>query len=155
MLEAELARSLRAKEPMVWWRKIVNVRWKAPPFDYVAITGWKAYGIECKMIRHKYFPFPNLKVHQEASLNYFDRLGKDREAYVMINYRNWKKRRNECFAIRWPVYAAMKKECIELKGRQSLPIKMCKDGREGVYPLKRVKVDNNYGWELDFIPELY
>lgn len=152
-LEYEIARSLRNREPRIWWRKLVNVRWKTAPFDFLVISS-HCYAIECKMTRLNSFPFTNLNEGQERALNYLERISLSTHAYVLINYRNRDKRLNRAFAISYPQYCFLKEHMKNYFKQNSLPYSILDKqtkASNGVSELSRTRYPTGNGWLLPFI----
>jgi len=120
------------------------------PYDFLILSEKCNYAIEVKKIKTKSFPFKNITVHQIESLLAFSKLLKRNKSFVLINFRNGKKKANEKIN---KAYMIGIDNFIKVKNsteKKSMPMEWCENN---AIPLKRMRFEKGYGWDLSFLLE--
>ncbi len=120
------------------------------PYDFLVLTERYNYAIEVKKVKTKSFPFKNITEHQIESLLKFSNLLKKNRSFVFINYRNGKRKIEEKIN---KAYMIEIEDFIKIKesiNKKSIPMDWCE---KNAIPLKRMKFEKGYGWDLSFLLE--
>lgn len=120
------------------------------PYDFLVLAEKCNYAIEVKKIKTKSFPFKNITEHQIESLLTFSKLLKRNRSFVLINYRNGKKKANEKINKAYLIDIVDFINIKESTEKKSLPMEWCENN---AVPLKRMRFEKGYGWDLSLLLE--
>ncbi|MCK4246991.1 MAG: Holliday junction resolvase RecU [Methanomicrobia archaeon] len=120
------------------------------PYDFLVLTEKYNYAIEVKKIKTKSFPFKNITDHQIESLFMFSNLLKRNRSFVLINYRNGKRKVNEKINEAYIIDILDFINIKESTEKKSLPMEWCE---HNAISLKRMRFEKGYGWDLSLLLE--